>query len=49
MVPVSSESEDCTIIDEEDYNKASSEVDVPMFVQHTEAMLDEIDRMVCSE
>ncbi|KAH7567031.1 hypothetical protein ACOSP7_011272 [Xanthoceras sorbifolium] len=32
----SSEFEDCTIIDVED---------VPMFVQHTEAMLEEIDRM----
>ncbi|KAK6256999.1 hypothetical protein QUC31_000458 [Theobroma cacao] len=43
-VPVSNESEDCTIIDVDD-PKASSDSDVPMFVQHTEAMLEEIDRM----
>ncbi|XWS26008.1 hypothetical protein CRYUN_Cryun27aG0116900 [Craigia yunnanensis] len=42
--PVSNESEDCTIIDAVD-PKASSDFDVPMFVQHTEAMLEEIDRM----
>nr|GEU45678.1 hypothetical protein [Tanacetum cinerariifolium] len=30
--------EDCSIIDAEDFN-------APMFVQHTEAMLDEIDKM----
>ncbi|XP_062165557.1 G2/mitotic-specific cyclin-2-like [Alnus glutinosa] len=42
LVPNPSESEDCTIIDVEDY-KATS--DVPMFVQHTEAMLEEIYRM----
>uniref|UniRef100_A0A2N9G424 B-like cyclin n=1 Tax=Fagus sylvatica TaxID=28930 RepID=A0A2N9G424_FAGSY len=34
-----SEPEDCTIIDAEDH------FSVPMFVQHTEAMLDEIDQM----
>jgi hypothetical protein len=45
LVPNPSESEDCTIIDVEDY-KATS--DVPMFVQHTEAMLEEIYRMVFS-
>ncbi|KAE8057389.1 hypothetical protein FH972_014087 [Carpinus fangiana] len=42
LVPNPSESEDCTIIDVED-DKATS--DVPMFVQHTEAMLEEIYRM----
>ncbi|XP_059459811.1 G2/mitotic-specific cyclin-2-like isoform X2 [Corylus avellana] len=43
LVPNPSESEDyCTIIDVEDY-KATS--DLPMFVQHTEAMLEEIYRM----
>uniref|UniRef100_A0A5B7A233 Putative cyclin n=1 Tax=Davidia involucrata TaxID=16924 RepID=A0A5B7A233_DAVIN len=36
--PNPSESEDCTIIDVDDFS-------VPMFVQHTEAMLEEIDRM----
>jgi hypothetical protein len=45
LVPNPSESEDCSIIDVEDY-KATS--DVPMFVQHTEAMLEEIYRMVFS-
>ncbi|XVE94416.1 hypothetical protein REPUB_Repub02eG0006500 [Reevesia pubescens] len=43
-VSVSNESEDCTIIDTDD-TKASSDFDVPMFVQHTEAMMEEIDRM----
>nr|XP_018626807.1 G2/mitotic-specific cyclin-2-like isoform X2 [Nicotiana tomentosiformis] len=39
------ESEDRIIIDVEDY-KATSDYDpVPMFVQHTEAMMEEIDRM----
>lgn len=37
------EPDDCTIIDVED-SEASSDP-VPMFVQHTEAMLEEIDRM----
>ncbi|KAK3231981.1 hypothetical protein Dsin_003862 [Dipteronia sinensis] len=41
-VSSSSDSEDCTIIDVDDYRLTG---DVPMFVQHTEAMLDEIDRM----
>ncbi|KAK0577113.1 hypothetical protein LWI29_027918 [Acer saccharum] len=41
-VSSSSESEDCTIIDVDEYRLTG---DVPMFVQHTEAMLDEIDRM----
>lgn len=43
--PAPSEPQDCTIIDVEDYN-SSSDLPVPMFVQHTEAMLEEIDRMV---
>ncbi|XP_058220556.1 G2/mitotic-specific cyclin-2-like [Rhododendron vialii] len=43
-VPVPAESEDCAIIDVDDY-KAASAFPVPMFVQHTEALLDEIDRM----
>ncbi|KAJ6731179.1 CYCLINS [Salix viminalis] len=42
--PISSESEDCNIIDVEDY-KSSHDFAVPMYVQHTEAMLEEIDRM----
>nr|QYW07117.1 cyclin B2-1 [Dimocarpus longan] len=41
-IPSSIESEDCTIIDVDDYKTID---DVPMFVQHTEAMLEEIDRM----
>ncbi|GAB2289296.1 hypothetical protein Dimus_023600 [Dionaea muscipula] len=43
----SSEPDDCIIIDVEDFKAASDPV--PMFVQHTEAMLDEIDRMVDEE
>ncbi|KAF2310223.1 hypothetical protein GH714_007281 [Hevea brasiliensis] len=43
-VPISSESEDCSIIDVEHY-KSTGDFSVPMFVQHTEAMLEEIDRM----
>ncbi|KAJ8437456.1 hypothetical protein Cgig2_031977 [Carnegiea gigantea] len=35
---------DCAIIDVEDY-KVTNDMAVPMFVQHTEAMLEEIDRM----
>ncbi|KAI5596562.1 hypothetical protein BDE02_02G009400 [Populus trichocarpa] len=42
--PISSEPEDCNIIDVEDY-KSSNDFAVPMYVQHTEAMLEEIDRM----
>ncbi|KAI8549050.1 hypothetical protein RHMOL_Rhmol07G0321200 [Rhododendron molle] len=42
QVPI--ESEDVTIVDVDEY-KAASDSPVPMFVQHTEAMLDEIDRM----
>ncbi|CAA0842004.1 Cyclin-B2-3 [Striga hermonthica] len=39
--------EDCIIIDaiDEEDHKAMDEHDVPMFVQHTEAMLEEIDSM----
>ncbi|KAJ8762169.1 hypothetical protein K2173_007323 [Erythroxylum novogranatense] len=43
-VLVLSDSEDCSIVDVEDY-KTGCEFSVPMFVQHTEAMLEEIDRM----
>lgn len=35
---------DCLIVDAEDY-KVIGDYDVPMSVQHTEAMLEEIDRM----
>ncbi|OMO91443.1 hypothetical protein CCACVL1_07111 [Corchorus capsularis] len=38
------ESEDCNILDVND-TEASGDSDVPMYVQHTEAMMDEIDRM----
>jgi cyclin B len=44
-VPISSEPEDCNIIDVEGY-KTSDDFSAPTFVQHTEAMLEEIDRMV---
>lgn len=37
--------EDCTIIEVEE-DEDGDNVGVPMFVKHTEAMLDEIDRMV---
>ncbi|XP_052202281.1 G2/mitotic-specific cyclin-2 isoform X2 [Diospyros lotus] len=44
-IPVRAEPEDdCTIIDVDEY-KTASDFSVPMFVQHTEAMLEEIDRM----
>ncbi|GKV48324.1 hypothetical protein SLEP1_g55148 [Rubroshorea leprosula] len=43
-VPSSPETEDHNVIDVDNY-KASSDFDVPMFVQHTETMLEEIDRM----
>ncbi|OAY22518.1 cyclin-B2-4 [Manihot esculenta] len=43
-VPVSGDSEDCSIIEVENY-KSNDDFSVPMFVQHTEAMLEEIDRM----
>ncbi|KAF5186740.1 Cyclin, partial [Thalictrum thalictroides] len=36
--------EDCTIIDEDEYNM-SNDSSVPMYVKHTEAMMDEIDLM----
>lgn len=39
--------DDYSVIDEVDY-KMSTEFPAPMFVQHTEAMLEEIDRMVSS-
>lgn len=38
-------SEDCYIVDAEDY-KADSAFPVPMFVQHTESILEENDQMV---
>ncbi|XP_043711834.1 G2/mitotic-specific cyclin-2-like isoform X2 [Telopea speciosissima] len=37
-------SEDCTIIDVDDF-EGTNDFPVPMFVKHTEAMLDEIDQM----
>lgn len=40
------QSYDCIIIDADDYKNVDDHDDVPMFVQHTEAMLEEIDRMV---
>ncbi|KAA8537411.1 hypothetical protein F0562_026902 [Nyssa sinensis] len=43
-VPNPSESEDCTIVDVDDY-RTDGDFPVPMFVQHTEAMMEEIDRM----
>ncbi|GFP98543.1 cyclin-b2-4 [Phtheirospermum japonicum] len=36
---------DCIIIDADDYKNNVDDHDVPMFVQHTEAMMEEIDRM----
>lgn len=39
--------DDSTIIDVEECEDAS-DGGVPMFVKHTEDMLDEIDRMVCA-
>ncbi|PHT41125.1 Cyclin-B2-4 [Capsicum baccatum] len=44
VAPIRNEIEDCIIIDTEDY-KATDYSDVPMFVQYTEAMMEEIDRM----
>lgn len=44
VVPISSELDDRTIKDVHNY-KPTTESTVPMFVQHTEAMLEEIDRM----
>ncbi|KAF7849508.1 hypothetical protein BT93_L0713 [Corymbia citriodora subsp. variegata] len=43
-VSYSSKSEDCAILDVDD-DKMADDFPVPMFVQHTEAMLEEIDRM----
>ncbi|KAM3344608.1 hypothetical protein P3S68_024317 [Capsicum galapagoense] len=42
--PIRNKIEDCIIIDVEDY-KATGYSDVPMFVQHTEVMMEEIDRI----
>ncbi|KAL0392279.1 UNVERIFIED_CONTAM: Cyclin-B2-3 [Sesamum radiatum] len=46
LQPISSTHQegDCIIIDAEEY-KPTDDHDVPMFVQHTEAMMEEIDRM----
>ncbi|PIN17206.1 G2/Mitotic-specific cyclin A [Handroanthus impetiginosus] len=38
------QTDECIIIDADDYKNVDDD-DVPMFVQHTEAMLEEIDRM----
>ena len=46
IVPTPSEPKDCSIIDVDEYN-LHDDYPVPMYVQHTEAMLEEIDRMVC--
>lgn len=40
VAPIRNETEDCIIIDLEDY-KATGYSDVLMFVQHTEAMMEE--------
>ncbi|KAF3628883.1 Cyclin-B2-3 [Capsicum annuum] len=45
VAPIRNEIEDCIIIDVEDY-KATGYFDVPIFVQHTEVMMEKIDRMV---
>ncbi|KAJ4966215.1 hypothetical protein NE237_018064 [Protea cynaroides] len=37
-------SEECTIIDVDDF-RGTNDLPVPMFVKHTEAMMDEIDQM----
>ncbi|PHU06944.1 Cyclin-B2-1 [Capsicum chinense] len=44
VAPIRNKTEDYIIIDVEDY-KATGYSDVPMFMQHTEAMIEEIDRM----
>ncbi|PHT45935.1 Cyclin-B2-2 [Capsicum baccatum] len=44
VAPIINKTEDCIIIDVEDY-KATGYSDVPIFVQHTKAMMEEIDRM----
>ncbi|KAK6160815.1 hypothetical protein DH2020_004196 [Rehmannia glutinosa] len=41
---IAHQSVDCIIIDADDYKNVDDH-DVPMFVQHTEAMMEEIDRM----
>ncbi|KAE8654084.1 putative Plant U-Box 15 [Hibiscus syriacus] len=43
--PVPNESEDCTAINLDDEPEGGNESDIPMFKQHVEAMLEEIDRM----
>ncbi|PHT32138.1 hypothetical protein CQW23_28475 [Capsicum baccatum] len=44
VAPIRNEIEDCIIIDAEDY-KATGYSDVPIFVQYTEAMMEEINKM----
>ncbi|PHU07648.1 Cyclin-B2-3, partial [Capsicum chinense] len=44
VAPIRNETEDCIIIDVEDY-KATGYSDVPIFVQHNKAMMEKIDRM----
>ncbi|PHU07423.1 hypothetical protein BC332_23912 [Capsicum chinense] len=44
VAPIRNEIDDCIIIDAEDY-KATGYSDVPIFVQHTEVMMEKIDRM----
>ncbi|KAL3830507.1 hypothetical protein ACJIZ3_019309 [Penstemon smallii] len=45
VVKPQAQSEDCIIIDADVDYKTGDDHDVPMFVHHTEAMLEEIDRM----
>ncbi|KAF3631042.1 Cyclin-B2-5 [Capsicum annuum] len=45
VAPIRNEIEDCIIIDAEDY-KATGYSDVPIFMQHTEAIMEEINRML---
>ncbi|PHT38307.1 Cyclin-B2-3 [Capsicum baccatum] len=45
VAPIRNETKDCIIIDAE-YYKATGYSDVPMFMQHTEAMIEKINRMV---
>ncbi|KAF3628584.1 Cyclin-B2-3, partial [Capsicum annuum] len=44
VAPIRNETEDCIIIDVENY-KATGYSNVPIFVQHNKAMMEEIDRM----
>ncbi|PHU02498.1 Cyclin-B2-1 [Capsicum chinense] len=44
VAPIINEIEDCIIIDAKDY-KATGYSDMPIFVQHTKAMMEKIDRM----